>query len=373
MKAKVADIIDIMNRIAPPALAEEKDNVGLQCGHPEQGVEKIRIALDPTWEVVQDACRDRIDILVTHHPLIFKPLTSVDFSRGQGAIIQQAATNNLSLFAAHTNLDSAESGINDVLAGIIGLKETTVLGKAYSNDVYKLAVFVPVDYSQKILDVLFKADAGRFGKYSCCSFFSEGTGTFRPESGANPFSGRIDEVSREDEVKIETLVLKRKISETVTLLKENHPYETMAYDVYPVVTEMGRQGLGRVGMVDNEPTLGEFAESIRKKMKLAGIKIAGRPGLKVKKAAVCSGSGSSLIDAFLHSGAHVYVSGDLKYHDARAVEESGLGLVDIGHFESEHIIVEVLAEKIREELRKTSFDVAVDACNIEKNPFTSIT
>ncbi|MBW2219024.1 MAG: Nif3-like dinuclear metal center hexameric protein [Deltaproteobacteria bacterium] len=372
MDAKAIDIVDIMNQIAPSALAEEKDNVGLQCGYPDQTVEKVRVALDPTMQVVNEACQDHIDILITHHPLIFKPLRTVDFSRGVGSIIQQAAMNNMSLFSAHTNLDSVEGGINDILAGRIGLKDTAVLGMPYSNDVYKLAVFVPVEYSQKILDVLFKADAGRFGNYSCCSFSSEGIGTFMPEVGAKPFSGRINEVNQEKETKIEALVLKKNISATVKLLKENHPYETMAYDVYPVVSEMGRQGLGRVGILDEEVSLDVFAEGIREKMKLATVKIAGRSDLTVKKVAVCSGSGSSLMNEFLFSGAQVYVSGDLKYHDARIAEESERGLIDIGHFGSEHIIVEALAERIREELGKRSFNVKVDTCRSEKDPFTVI-
>ena len=142
MELKVKDIINIMNNIAPPALAEEKDNVGLQCGHPDQAVKKIRVALDPTRAVVGKAIQDDISILITHHPLLFRPLQRIDFSEGAGEIVQLLAKNNMSLFSAHTNLDSAEGGINDILSEIIGLKDTTVLGKPYSNDVYKLVVFV---------------------------------------------------------------------------------------------------------------------------------------------------------------------------------------------------------------------------------------
>jgi len=372
MDAKVTDIIKIMNKIAPPTLAEEKDNIGLQCGHPDQAVKKLRVALDPTRQVVNEAVQDNIDILITHHPLLFRPLARIDFSKGAGAIIQLAAKSNMSLFSAHTNLDSVEGGINDILAEKIGLKDTTVLGRPYSNDVYKLVVFVPVAYSQKILDILFQADAGRFGNYSCCSFITEGTGTFMPEAGATPFSGRIDEISKENETKIEALVLKNNLSETIRLLKDNHPYETMAYDVYPVVTEMGTQGLGRVGVLEEEVSFDELAVGIRKKMALAHVKTAGDPNLKVKKVAVCSGSGSSLMNEFLLSGAQAYVSGDLKYHDARIAEESDLGLIDIGHFESEHIVVEALSEKITNELKKRSLQVEVDTCCSEKDPFMII-
>jgi dinuclear metal center YbgI/SA1388 family protein len=373
MDAKVTDIIKIMNEIAPPALAEEKDNIGLQCGHPNQAVKKIRVALDPTMGVVNEAIQDDIDILITHHPLFFRPMTRIDFSKGAGAIVQLAAKNNMSLFSAHTNLDSVEGGINDLLSKKIGLTDTTVLGKPCSNDVYKLAVFVPVAYSQKILDILFQADAGRFGNYSCCSFTSEGTGTFMPEEGAIPFSGRINEVSKEKETKIEALVLKNNLTETIRLLKDNHPYETMAYDVYPVVTEIGMQGLGRVGILEEEVSLAELAADIKKKMALMNVRTAGDPNLAVKKVAVCSGSGSSLMDAFLLSGAQVYVSGDLKYHDARIVEESGRSLIDIGHFGSEHIVVKALSEIITNELKKRSLHVEVDTCGAEKDPFTIIT
>jgi len=369
MDVKVIDIIKIMNAIAPPALAEENDNVGLQCGHPDQAVEKIRVALDPTIQVIREAIKDGVGIIVTHHPLLFRPLQRVDFSENTGVIIKLLAENNMSLFCAHTNLDSAEGGINDMLSGKLGLNDTAVLGKPYSNDVYKFVVFVPVAYSQKILDALYKTEAGRFANYSCCTFSSEGTGTFRPEEGAKPFSGTVNEVSEEKETRIETIVLKRHLSETIKRVKDIHPYETMAYDVYPLATEMGTQGLGRVGTLERETRLGELASVIKKKLGLSSLRVAGDPGMTVKKVAVCSGSGSSLLNAFLSSGAQAYVSGDLKYHDAKIAEESGRGLIDIGHVESEHIIVPSLCEKIRTELEQRSLSAEVDVCRSEKDPF----
>jgi dinuclear metal center YbgI/SA1388 family protein len=372
MKAKVFDIISIMNEIAPPGLAVEKDNTGFQVGRPDQPVEKVWVALDPTKEVVSSACREKVDMLITHHPLIFNPMMKVDFSEHTGSIIHMAAENRLSLFSAHTNLDSAESGVNDILARIIGLKDIKVLGSPLADEVCKLAVFVPEAYEEKMLRVLFETGAGRIGNYSCCSFIAGGTGTFMPEEGSKPFTGKAGELSRVSERRIEIIVLKKDAANVVESMKKAHPYETMAYDIYPVISQEGKKGLGRIGVLHEETNLLNFARDIKEKMNLKTLKVAGRPELGVKKVAVCSGSGSSLMHDFMASGAQVYVSGDLKYHDARTVEEKNSGLIDIGHFESEIIIVDQLAKRLINALEQADLDVKVETCGLEKDPFTVI-
>jgi dinuclear metal center YbgI/SA1388 family protein len=367
--ATVADIMKIMETIAPFALAEKWDNVGLQVGERQWPVRTIWTALDPDPEVVEAACRNDVNLLITHHPLIFRALSSVDFSTPVGAVIRQAAGHRLAIFSAHTNLDSATDGINDILAARIGLNNLEVLGNVVEPEVYKLVVFVPVEYEEKVLSSLFETEAGKIASYSCCSFRNKGKGTFRPGSSSIPLYGKTSEISHVDEFRIETVAPKTILKRVISHLRENHPYETMAYDVYPLSFPEGRQGLGRVGDLDRETTLEYFALDVKERLGLESVRVAGKPDLIVRKAAVCSGSGSSLIDRFFSSGAQVYVSGDLRYHDARASEAAGLGIIDIGHFASEHLVVEVLSRRLQKALAETGINATVEAYGLEKDPF----
>lgn len=369
MITTVADIIEIMETVAPMRLAEAWDNVGLQLGQEDWPVRSIWIALDPSFDVIHEACRSGVDLLITHHPLIFEPLTSINFKTPIGSVIKMAIQHQLALFVAHSNLDSAAEGLNDFLARRIGLEDLKVLKNAKQTNIYKLVVYVPLEYEQQILNALFETKAGEIGPYSCCSFRSYGKGTFRPGSSARPYSGKIDEVSFADETRIETVVRENDIDNVVRHLSASHPYETMAYDIYPLMEPGSTEGLGRVGSLDKRTDLISFSKTIKERLRLNSIKIAGKSDLNVRTAAVCSGSGSSLMGDFLSSGADVYISGDLKFHDARAVEAVGLGLIDIGHFASEHLMVEMLAERLKNVISKAGMAINIEACKLENDPF----
>ncbi len=278
MAPTLSDIIKILNRLAPPFLAEEWDNCGLQLGDPAWPVTKIWVALDPALPVVEAACDQKVDLLITHHPLIFKPLKSIQFHTPLGAVLNLATRQNLAIFAAHTNLDSAAGGLNDILARRIGLKELKPLV------------------------------AG----------------------------------------------------------KEIKRYQ---YDNYPAISQEHRPGIGRVGYLGTAMDLKSFARMIKKEMGLKRIKFAGDPHLKIKKAAVCTGSGSSLLANFFASGAEAYISGDMRYHDARDVEAANLGVIDIGHFSSECFVAQELAARLSTIFVESGIEVAVEACDIEKDPF----
>jgi dinuclear metal center YbgI/SA1388 family protein len=275
----VSDIIKVLDSVAPQALAEAWDNVGLQVGDPERTVKNIWIALDPTYQVVKAACRQKVDLLVTHHPLLFKPLQSLNFRTPVGSIIDLAVRHHLTIFAAHTNLDSALGGINDILAGRIGLYDLKPLVRA-------------------------------------------------------------------------------------------HGCQRIENDVDPLVAPDQDVGIGRVGLLESAVDLQTLANEIKNKLKLRYLKLSGDPALPVKKVAICSGSGGSLLADFFASGAQVFISGDLRYHDARDVEASNLGLIDIGHFASEHLIIGVLAEKLAGIFADLKMNPTVKACDIEKDPFT---
>ena len=369
MKATIADIIKVMESVAPTRLAEEWDNVGLQIGDRKQVVETIRVALDPTPDVVAAASKDGVDLLITHHPLIFHPLKLIDLDTPMGFIIQTALKHRVAIYSAHTNLDSAIGGLNEILASRIGLNDLKVLGNAKQTENYKLVFYVPIAYEQTVMTSLFETNAGEIENYVCCSFRSKGEGTYKAGPLSKPFSGEIGEISRTGEVRIETVVRKEDVTSVVEHIKKNHPYETMAYDVYPLVSYDPRQGIGRIGTLDRSMNLRSFALSIKTKLGLNHLKVAGNPDLTIKTVAVCSGSGSSLIKQFVVSGAQVYVSGDLGYHDARTAEALNLGIIDIGHFASEHLIVDVLVRRLKRILSKAGVDIKIEAYNLEQEPF----
>ncbi len=362
MDPTVSDIIDVLDSLAPRVLAAEWDNVGLQMGDPGRTVKTIWIALDPTYQVVKAACRQKVDLLVTHHPLIFKPLQSLNFRTPEGSIIDLAVRHHLAIFAAHTNLDSALGGINDILAGRVGLYDLKPLAPAKEPQRFKMVIHAPREVEPQITRVLFqtRSETGHPLK---------GQSSVMPANGivANRDTGKI---LHEDQMRIEIEVGPDELAPVIKALAEFQPDHQTGYDLYPLIAPDQEAGIGRVGALESASDLKSLARMIKKKLKLQHLKFAGNPVLSVKKVAVCSGSGASLLADFFASGAQVFISGDLRYHDAREVEASNLGLLDIGHFPSEHLIVQVLTERLAGIFADSKMNLTVKACDLEKDPFS---
>ena len=358
----VSDIINVLDSIAPQALAEAWDNVGLQVGDPQRRVKRIWIALDPTHQVVNAACRQKVDLLITHHPLIFKPLQSLDFRTPEGSIIDLAVRHHLAIFAAHTNLDSVPGGINDVLAGRIGLYDLKPLVRAKEPQRFKMVIHAPREAEKQITRLLFQPQ----------------TETGHPVKGASammPVKGIVAtadtrKILYEDQIRIEIEVGIDDLALVTKALTEFQSGNQIRYDVCPLIAPDQGAGIGRVGSLESALDLKSLAHIIKKKLKLRYLRLSGDPALPVKKVAICSGSGASLLTDFFASGAQVYISGDLRYHDARDIEASNLGLIDIGHFASEQLIVDVLAERLTGIFAESNMNLIVKACDIEKDPFT---
>jgi dinuclear metal center YbgI/SA1388 family protein len=368
----VQDIINLMEELAPSCLAESWDAVGLQVGRKDWPVRLIWVALDPLPEVIAAACNQHVDLLITHHPLLFRPLKNLDFNTPIGSILYQAAVGQLAVYSAHTNLDKVSGGLNDILAKRIGLDQINVLAPGEDSESCKLVIYVPADHEQQVLSALFQTPAGIIGEYSCCAFRNAGTGSFLPRTQARPFIGRPGEISHVNEIRIETVVRKHDIADVLSHVRSHHPYQTMAYDIYPLVPVASRHGFGRTGTITAPMNLFQFAKTIKENLCLPNIKISGNPNMMVQRAAVCSGSGSSLLNAFFSSTADVYISGDLRYHDARDAESAGKALVDIGHFSSEHLMIEPIRDYLRQRITNASWEVRVEAYQLEKDPFAMI-
>ncbi|MBU1169450.1 MAG: Nif3-like dinuclear metal center hexameric protein [Proteobacteria bacterium] len=371
--ATVGDIITLIEKhIARPHLAEPWDNCGLQMGDRSWPVRKIVTALDPLWDVVDYACSIKADLLVTHHPLIFKPMKSLDFSNPLGRIISQSHTHSLAIYSAHTNFDSTKGGLNDILARKMGLTGIRVLGRPVDPERLKLVIFAPLDHKENILGALSETAAGIIGNYTCCSFLCKGKGRFTSGQGANPFLGIPGELTDVDEVRIETLVLKRDAQGVIDHVAKVHPYDTMAYDLYPLVSDSCLEGLGRIGRLEHPLPFKAFVQQVKDSLGLDTVKVAGNRDMMIGSVALCTGSGSGMIGDFIQSHADVYVSGDLHYHDARRVEDAGRTLVDVGHFASEIPMAQAMKDALTSLCGQKGFSIAVEACAMEKDPFIYI-
>ncbi len=372
MIATVDRIIQILDRLAPPRLAESWDTVGLQIGSFAWPVRKIGIALDPLPEVVEEACENDVGLLVTHHPLFFKPLKRILGDTPQGRIIEMALSHKMAIFCAHTNLDSVQGGVNDTLADRLGLQNRRILKSAGDEDLCKLVIFVPLDHMDKMLEIIYSMGVGRIGHYSCCTFRCKGVGTFFPDDAASQAVGEKCTLNEVKENRIEMLVPRESLKPVVNALKKAHPYETMAYDIYPVAVFDSTAGLGRVGELSLISTLEAFGAKVKTGLNLSTVRIVGDSDQSIETVALCSGSGSSLLPEAIASGAQVYVSGDMTYHVARDAQQAGIGLIDIGHFASEYLIVDVLAKKVTDALSDSAFSVSVETVGKESDPFSTL-
>lgn len=365
----VQDILRFMESIAPAALAEDWDNSGLQCGDRRWKVERICVALDPTPQVVRAACDRQADLLITHHPLVFRPLKNLDLGTPLGEIIAAAVAHRLAVFSVHTNLDAVSGGLNDYFAEKIGLANLSVLEGMPDDGVVKCVVYAPENAFEEILRGLMEAGAGVLGNYTGCTFRNSGIGTFTPGPGSHPHIGVPGRPESVAECRVETWVRKSRLTELVDLLRERHPYETMAFDVYPLHSLDVRHGIGRVGELPAPMDLRAFGDLLKTVFEIGTLKIAGPPDLEVRKIAVCTGSGSGLMKAFFASGADVFVSGDLKYHDAQNALLRHKALIDAGHFASEKIVVPLLVHRLEAFIREHGLGIAVEPMEVESDPF----
>lgn len=366
---KTADIVGIINKIAPPVLAEAWDNPGLQIGDPFAEVGRIMVALDPTPEVIDSAIAASCQILVTHHPLIFKPLNCISTATPHGASIQKAIKGGLSILSLHTNYDIASGGLNDLLAGKLGLLNGVPLKITTTCEMAKLVVFVPGDHLERLRSALFPFCATQ-GMYRDCSFAAAGVGTFTPLDGAEPFTGTVGVLARVPEERLEVQILRTHLTRAVRALLAAHPYEEPAFDVYPLLNEGEKVGLGRVGSLSESLTLAEYADRLKKILSAPALRYVGDPDARIAKVALCSGSGASLLRDAVRSGADVLVTGDVKYHEARDAEGLGIALIDAGHFPTEIIMVNEVTERLGRALATAGYtDCRVEACRTEIDPF----
>ncbi|MEN6350951.1 MAG: Nif3-like dinuclear metal center hexameric protein [Syntrophomonas sp.] len=357
MAARVKDIVKIMEEFFPLFLAESWDNSGLQLGSAGREVERAVVALDLDESIVELAVNSKAGLIITHHPLFFNALKKIDFGTPQGRLTKQLIQADISVYSAHTNLDAAEKGLNQHLAELLGLKDIKPLDKNKQEDLFKLVVFVPNSHVESVRQALAQAGAGYLGAYSDCSFRTPGTGAFRPQAGSNPFIGTAGQLEEVEEYRLETVVYRRDLNRVLQVMKQAHPYEEVAYDLFHMVNEGKVFSLGRKGRWDKEMDLKECAEEVKRKLGLESVRVVGDLKQKIRKVAVVSGAGASFMNKAIRQNIDLMITGDLKYHEAQDALAQGLCVIDAGHQGTEEIMVPYLCRLLEKETQAKGYQI----------------
>ncbi|WP_243290585.1 Nif3-like dinuclear metal center hexameric protein [Bacillus sp. FJAT-47783] len=364
-------IIQLFEQFSPKKYAMEGDKIGLQIGTLSKPVKRVMIALDVLEEVVDEAIEKNVDLIIAHHPPIFRPLKNIVTDKAQGRIVEKCIKHDIAVYAAHTNLDVAVGGVNDLLAEKLQLMNTKVLIPTYHELVKKLVVFVPENYADQVREAIGQAGAGFIGNYSHCTFNTEGTGTFKPQEGTNPFIGEKGKLEKVDEVRIESVFPASIQGKVMKAMIQAHPYEEVAYDIYSLDNEGEVLGLGRIGELKEQMSLKQFAEHVKTCFQVDSVRVVGSLTDKVKKVAIVGGDGNKYIHQAKMSGADVYVTGDIYYHVAHDAMMLGLNMVDPGHH-VEKVMKEGVTEKLKHICEKEGLNVTIFPSEPSTDPFTFV-
>ena len=358
---KVKEVINYLDSIAPPEFQENYDNCGLIVGNPENTVSGIVVCLDCTEEVIQETIDKNCNLIVAHHPIIFKGLKKINHSNYVERTVVKAIKNDINIFAIHTNLDNVIGGVNGRIADQLKLVNRRILNPSNSLLV-KLVVFSPLNINEKVRQAIFDAGAGTIGAYSHCSFNSHGTGTFLAGSSANPHVGEVGKLHNEEEIKTEVVFPKHLLGKVVKAMKDAHPYEEVAYDIFPLENTFN-VGSGLIGELESPIEPNVFLKNIKSSFKTPMLRHTKICKKEIKSVAVCGGVGSFLLSKAIQANADVFISSDFKYHEFFDANNQII-IADIGHFESEQYTIDLIAEGLKENF--PSF--AIRLTDVNTNP-----
>ena len=358
----IKDITDYLESIAPLSLQEKYDNAGLIIGDSETSVEKILVCLDVTEKIIEEAIENKINLIVSHHPIVFAPLKKLTGKTFVERIILKAIKYDIALYAIHTNLDNVyHNGVNAEICTVLDIFNTRILVPK-RGELMQLTTFVPPDYTQKILTALYNAGAGQIGAYKDCSFRTVGTGTFTPVENAQPFIGEKNMRTEVGEERIEVVFPAYAERGIMSALRDAHPYEEVAYFLHTLANVHQDVGSGMIGEIEPTDAL-VFLKKIKTVMQAGVVRYTALSEKKIAKVAVCGGAGRFLLNDAIAQGADIFITSDFKYHDF--FEADGKIIVaDIGHFESEQFTVHLLKRL----LKKNFEDIFILAANFSTNP-----
>jgi len=344
----VKEVTDILEELAPLAQAEDFDNVGLLVGNSNKKVTGILVTLDTLENVVDEAIEHQCNLIVSFHPIIFKGLKKITGSNYVERVVLKAIQNDIAIYSMHTALDNSPNGVNAKICEVLGITNSKIL-ISQKRSIKKLTTYVPKADAQKLKDALFAAGAGNIGNYSNCSFTVDGTGSYMGGENSNPSKGEIGKLLLEKETQINVTLAVHNERNILQALFQNHPYEEVAYEVFSLDNKDQNTGMGMIGELKEPMNESDFLLFVKQKMSVSVVKHSRLLGKKVEKVAVLGGSGAFAISAAKASGADVFVTSDLKYHQFFEAEDE-MVIADIGHYESEqftkNLLVDYLTEKI---------------------------
>jgi len=357
---KIKDISEQIEKIVPLNLAQDWDNVGLLIGDAQRNVKNILLTIDVTNDVVAEAKKLKTDLIVSYHPVIWDGLKKIT-SDGPSSTVHELIRNRIAVFSIHTALDAVKGGVNDGLAEIIGIENGKPIGDYVANpagDNYKLVVFVPVESVAAVSNAVFAAGAGAIGNYTHCGFSTDGTGTFLPLEGAKPAIGKKGKLEKVLELRFETIVPAEKLDAVVTAMKNAHPYEMPAFDIVKLYNSQNKFGLGRIGKLAKPLRIEQISQRIKKHTGAKVVGLTGNDKRLVKTAAVCAGSCGKIINSVIAAKTDLYLTGELKHHQALAAQEAGLTCICLSHTVSERFILKKFAKQLQKQLNSVTIRVS---------------
>jgi dinuclear metal center YbgI/SA1388 family protein len=347
MAVKIKDVQGWMESNFPAVWAEKWDRIGLQIGDPETVVDRIGVSLEATGQSASWAIENNLQLLITHHPLFFEPITSLTSLSEPGRTALRLIEGRVALFTAHTNLDVAPEGVSTALARQLGLTHLVPL-ETGTRDRVKVVVYVPAGYEERVLTVLEGDRIGEIGHYRRCTFKVRGEGTFQGDQESRPFRGEPARLERADEWRLEFQTGRDRLAEVLERIRAVHPYEETAYDIYPLENPAREIGMGRVGRFDPPLPMETLLGRLKADVDAPVLRVSGKTGGPVEKVAVCGGSGARLLTAARAAGAEVFITGEIGYHPLVANQGQPLVLIEIGHYPSEKWILPGLRKALAE-------------------------
>jgi len=355
----LSEITSFLNSRIPLSLQESYDNCGLLVGDSDADITGALICLDITGEVLDEAVEKNCNLVIAHHPLIFSGIKNLTGQTGIERLVIRAIKENIAIFALHTNLDNHYEGVSHQLSSKLGLINPEIL-RPMSGMLRKLITFCPASHADKVREAIFNAGAGEIGNYNNCSYNSQGEGTFRALAGANPFVGELGKLHTETEIRIETIFPAYLENTVISALKLVHPYEEVAYDIYPLANKHNRIGAGMIGTLLEAVEAEKFLINVKEILQTGCIRHTNLKNKKVQRIAVCGGSGSFLIQDAISCNADIYITGDIKYHDF-FIPGNRMILADVGHFESEQFTKELIYTLLNKKF--TTFALFISGTN----------
>ncbi len=345
---KLKEILRLLFEEAPLSWQESYDNSGLNVGDPEQEVTQALLCIDVTEEVVKEAIEKKCDLIISHHPPIFHGLKQLTPKGHVERAIIRAIKSNIAIVAMHTNLDNSLYGVNKKVADKLGLTNKKIL-QPQKGRLKKLVTFCPLSKAEEVRNAMFAAGAGKIGDYGACSFNLDGTGTFEAGMESNPYVGEIGKIHQEPETRIETVVPDHLLASSIQAMINAHPYEEVAYDIYPIENTYDKVGSGMLGSLKEAISETELLQLVADTFNTKVVRHTKFLGKKIQNIALCGGAGSFLLKAAKASGADAFITADVKYHEFFDADNSLL-LVDAGHYETEQFTKDLIAEILRKKI-----------------------